>query len=150
MKTAAALLLIFSTTATGISYSTRIKRKIEICNELIRFCDMLMLDIEFRNTPLTELIESFDFKYLEFLKIESIKNSGNISFPFSENENEKLSSYLYQLGKTDVKGQIKIIEGLKEYVKSLLKKYSARYEKNAKLYISLGFFGGAVLSLMII
>lgn len=111
---------------------------------------MLMLDIEFRNTPLTELIESFDFKYLEFLKIESIKNSGNISFPFSENENEKLSSYLYQFGKTDVKGQIKIIEGLKEYVKSLLKKYSARYEKNAKLYISLGFFGGAVLSLMII
>lgn len=128
----------------------RVKRKAETANELIMFCDMLMLDIEFRNTPLTELLKSFDFRYLDFLKIENIKNKGYISLPFNSNENEKLSSFLYQLGKTDVSGQLSLIKGFKEYSDIIYKKYSSQHEKSSKLYISFGFFGGIIISLMII
>ena len=128
----------------------RVKRKAETASELIMFCDMLMLDIEFRNTPLTELLKSFDFRYLDFLKIENIKNKEYISLPFNSNENEKLSSFLYQLGKTDIKGQLSIIKGFKEYSDIIYKKYSSQYEKSSKLYVSFGFFGGVIISLMII
>ena len=111
---------------------------------------MLRLDISFRNTPVTELINKADFKLLDFITIENIRKKGRVESPLSDEENAAISDFLYKLGKSDKENQLMIIEGFGEYVKQMKIKYDNIIAKNSKLYISFGFFGGTVLSLILI
>lgn len=104
----------------------------------------------FRNTLLTELIKSFSFKYLDFLTMETIANQSVISSPLTDEENREISAFLYSLGKSNAQSQILLIDGFREYVKFMITKYSDAYTKNSKLFITFGFFSGALISLAVI
>lgn len=141
---------MFSTTAIGFLFSQRARTRVEICTELLQLCDLLILDVSFINTPLTELINGFSFKYLDFLTIDNIVKKRCIKSPLTSDENREISTFLYSLGKSGPESQKTLIKGFKEYVNHLMSKYTAEYEKNSKLYLSFGFFSGALISLVLI
>ncbi len=144
------ILLVLSTTAAGVYVSDKAREKVLICKELLQLCDLLALDIGYRNTPLGELISGLPFKRLGFLTIEKIKSRGKMDLPFTEDENSELALFLYSLGKSDSKSQLKLIEAFKQYVSEMKNNYYEKYVKSSKLYISFGFFFGTVISLVFI
>lgn len=117
-------------------------------------CDMLCLDLGYTVTPITQLLNKIlldeRLKNLSFISSENIKSSKQVNSCLSGNENTEISQFLYSLGKSDIKSQISLIQGFKEYINSAEAEYNALYNKNSKLYISFGFFGGVVISLILL
>ena len=117
-------------------------------------CDLLSVDISFRASPVTallcELLENGKLVHLGFISADNIKNRLDVSSPLSREENRELSEFLYSLGKTDSKSQLKLIESFKEYIRLAEHSYSEKHKKEAKLYLSFGFFSGALLSLLLV
>ena len=150
MKLTASLILILSTTSIGILLSEKAKQRVEICTELIQLCDVLRLDIGFRNTPLDRLISSLSFKWLDFLTVENIASERVVNSPLRNEENAEISRFLYSLGKSDSTRQLKLIEGFRDYMNSVKSSYKNEYIKNSKIYIGFGFFSGAVVSLVML
>ena len=117
--------MVTATTVIGILLSASSKNRVLICRELVSFCDMLSVDISFRNTPVTEYVSSLL-------------------------ENSELSAFLYSLGKSDSKSQLKLINAFREYIRGCETNYAEKYSKDSRLLISFGFFGGLILSLVLI
>ena len=82
--------------------------------------------------------------------MDKIRKKGKIDCVLSSDECAELSDFLYQIGKSDVQNQIRLIEGYRENVKHMYEKYNALYIKNSKLYLSFGFLGGAVISIFML
>lgn len=146
------LILIASSTGLGYHYSIQNKRKYLIYSDFCNLCDTLVLDIEYSATPVKSLIDNSlkNLKTLSFISFENLKENMALSSTLSSAENEKISSFLYSLGKSDVNSQIKLITGFKEYSKNCENKYLDQYQKYNKLYLSFGFFGGVIISLILI
>jgi hypothetical protein len=146
--------LIISSTTLGLLLSNQLKHKINVCKELSAMCDMLCLDLNYSVTPITQLVNKVisdeRLKDLNFISNDFVKDNLKINSCLSESENKELSSFLYSLGKSDVASQIKLINGFKEYINSHEAEYSELYAKKSKLYISFGFFGAVVISLVLV
>ena len=151
MKYAGMIILIISTTAAGAHLCDKSKKRIIICNELISFCNSLLIDLDYRVTPAKELVESAlsseNIRHLNFISSENILNKKQINSLLSENENNEISQFMYSLGKTDLKTQRKMIENFKELIKNSRNKYSEKHKRDSKLYLSFGMFFGIVFSL---
>ena len=115
---------------------------------------MLSVDISFRNTPVTEYVSSLldgdGFSRLDFITAENIKVKSVVRSPLSAEENSELSAFLYSLGKSDSKSQLKLINAFREYIRGCETNYAEKYSKDSRLLISFGFFGGLILSLVLI
>lgn len=146
--------LIISSTSLGLLLSDKLKKKVTVCSQLSVMCDMLCLDLGFTVTPVTQLINRIlldeRLDSLNFISAENVKSNRPVKSCLSNSENIELSKFLYSLGKSDVKSQIKLINGFKEYIKERESEYNFQLKKNSKLYISFGFFGGLVISLVLI
>lgn len=144
--------MILSSTGVGIVLALKLKRKYEICRELIKLCDYLIVDLEYRITPINELLEKSlnNSSYLSFISNENVKHKSDVKSILNRDENEEISLFLYSLGKSDVKSQLKQIKGFENYIKMSEKKYVDEYEKYRKLYLSFGFFIGTIISLVLI
>ena len=146
------IVLIISSTAVGMRLSDNLKRKITLCRELLIFCDLLLLDLQYRVTPIRELLcstlKNERIKHLSFISDDCITENTEIKSILSIRENQELSQFLYSLGKSDVPSQKKLIEGYKEYVNNSLKYYCERHKKDSRIYVSFGLFFGIVFSLL--
>lgn len=144
--------MIISSTGLGLQSSSRLRTKIEICTELSAFCDELILDLSYSVTPIIQLVEKKfeDKKHLNFISSKCIKCKSSLISPLSQAENSELSSFLYSLGKSDLKTQIKLIQGFKDYIEYSKNQYSVHYDKSSKVYVCYGAFIGIVVSLVLI
>lgn len=146
-------ILVLCSTMMGMHFAEKSKEKLIVCNQLIHLCDLLIIDFGYTLTPSTLLIEKLlcddSLNYLTFISKENVRSHKSINSCLTESENAKISDFLYSLGKTDVKGQIKLVESFKEYILICRNKYLESYNKNHKLYFSFGFFGGLALSLIL-
>ncbi len=152
MKYAGEIILILTSTATGLYFSLNIKNKMDICRDLIKLCDTLLLDLDYKITPAPQLLknvlENSCITSLGFISENSLTKKTQVNSALSKSENEELSNFLFLLGKTDVNSQKKLISGYKEYAKNSLEKYTQKYKKDSKIYVSFGFFFACVLSLI--
>jgi stage III sporulation protein AB len=124
----------------------------DICRDLIKLCDTLLLDLDYKITPAPQLLknvlENSCITSLGFISENSLTKKTQVNSALSKSENEELSNFLFLLGKTDVNSQKKLISGYKEYAKNSLEKYTQKYKKDSKIYVSFGFFFACVLSLI--
>ena len=125
-----------------MSYSLREKEL--ICRELVNLCDVISIDISYRKNSVMTLINDCAFKRLSFITPECITDRNALSSPLSSEENRELSGFLYSLGKSDMKSQLLLVSGFKEYISLRGERYAGLCDKNSKLYIALGLFAGAV------
>ena len=146
------IILILSSTGLGLRLSNRIKHKIDICKELVSLCDDLMLDLNYKITPIEGLLEGklADKNKLDFINFECVKNRVEINSDLSDEENRELAGFLYSLGKSDVHSQLKLIGSFREFAEYSKNQYIQQYQKNSKVYISLGLFTGIVLSIVLV
>lgn len=144
--------MILSSTGLGLRLSNKIKHRIDICKELVSLCDELMLDLNYKITPIASLLQGklTDKKSLAFIDFECVKNRAEIRSDLSDEENGELSDFLYSLGKSDVHSQLRLIKGFRQYIEYSKNQYIHEYKRNSKVYISLGLFAGIVVSLVLI
>lgn len=148
------IILIICSTALGFQLSDNIRKKIKICEELLNVCDDILIDLNFKVTPVLTLFENCiknkRYDTLNFLSVEDIQSLSEIKSPLSKTENKELAYFLYSLGKTDLKSQINLINSFKEYIAQVKLKYIEEYKKNSKLYITFSLFGSIVFSLILL
>ena len=153
MKFIAMIILVLCSTMAGVLFADRSKQKITVCNQLVHFCDLLVVDFGYSLTPTVLLVDNLlkneSLQSLDFITQEHIKSKTTVNSCLNDNENEKISEFLYSLGKTDIKGQIKLVESFKKYMQICGDNYLQSYNKNHKLYLSFGFFGGLAVSLIL-
>lgn len=144
------MILLISTTLSGVYLYDKSFKRVKICRELIIFCDCLKRDLMFKSTPINQLADEI----ISQGKLSSLSfiNSDGSAFdtPLESAANKELSLFLSGLGKSDTDTQLDLILSFKEYVQSLLEKYTQSHTKNSKLYLSFGFFFGVVLVIMFI
>ena len=146
--------LILSTTALGLLSSEQSRRRVTVCRELVVFCEMLSLDIGFRATPVTQLADRLlrqpQLQHLDFLSLNHIKSRLPVPSCLSREENEELARFLFSLGKSDTKSQLALIASFRDYIEKAEEKYTEKHHRDAKLYVTFGFFTGTVISLMML
>lgn len=146
--------LILSTTALGFILSDKSKKRISICTQLIGFCDLLSMDLSYTVNPIHKIIaktvNNDRYKNLDFLTQDCVKQKSGIVSPLSADENEEIAQFLYSLGKSDIKSQLLLIEAFREYISHSLSLYREKYKKDSKLFVTFGFFGGVIVSLLLI
>lgn len=146
--------LILSTTALGLLFSDQSKKRISICTQLLSFCDLLSMNLSYTVNPINKIIcktvNDERYKNLDFITQDCIKEKSKILSPLSFAENEEISQFLYSLGKSDIKSQLILIDSFREYINHSLLIYREKHKKNSKLFITFGFFGGVVISLLLI
>lgn len=127
-----------------------IKRKIKTCRELIDLVNYILPEIKLRQTSAYDLFASSQFKKLDYIGQDMLITEQSAKTMLSQEENKVIGSFFYSLGKYDVENQIKQIEFFKEYMTSSLRKYEEMYKSKAKIYLSLGFSFGIVITLALI
>lgn len=127
-----------------------IKRKIKTCRELIDLVNYILPEIKLRQTFACDLFASSQFKKLNYIGQDMLITEQSAKTILSQEENKAIGSFFYSLGKYDVDNQIKQIEFFKEYMSSSLRKYEEMYKSKAKIYLSLGFSFGIVITLALI
>ena len=150
MKLAGAVIIILSSLMTGIYMTENIKAKIKICRELVDLANYILPEIKLKQTSAFDLFESSKFKNLDYVGQDMLIFEQSAKTPLSQEENRSIGSFFYSLGKYDVDNQIKQIEFFKEYMSSSLRKYEEMYKSKAKIYLSLGFSFGIVITLVLI
>lgn len=147
VKVFGAILIILSTSVLAFALISRQRDKIKVCDDLLSFCDEMLLELSYSLKPITSILESSNSKYI--LQSNILSNE-IIETPLSDRENEKISEFLYSLGKSDVNSQVKIINTFKDYLESLRVMYIEKYKSKSKIYISLGVYSGIIISLVLI
>lgn len=146
------IILIISATSVGVILCEKSKKKVVICKELMSFCDILLLDLDYKITPAKDLVDkalsSGKMPHIDFISVKNLSDKKQVDSILSKSENFEISQFMFSLGKTDVNTQKKLISGFKEYINNSLNYYSERHKKDSKLYVSFGLFFGIVFSLI--
>lgn len=125
------------------------KQRVLICKELVSFCDRLLMEIGSRQTPLLEILAQYEFRYLR-ISPQTVIGQAELYTALSDEDNRAVTEFLRSLGKSDSQTQKEMIDSFKEYMKNEERVYDEAYRKNARLYLAFGFFGGLLLSLLLI
>lgn len=147
LKALGVILIVLSTTTAGICYNNLQKRKIQICDELISFCDSMLVELSYSLKPVYKLIDEMN---IDYITMDNLTNSIPIESPLSNKENDQISSFLFSLGKSDAKSQIKVVTSFKEYVNTVRGKYVEGYKSKSRICLSLGVYSGVIISLILI
>ena len=150
MKFAGIVLILTSTTGAGIYFSHKLREKALICRELQSLCDVLIIDVSYRKNSVITLIENNRYSHLGFITPDTVIKKCRVVSSLSGEENARISSFLYSLGKSEAASQLMLIKGFGEYIKRCEKNYNEKYLKNSKMYIAVGAFCGALLGLTVI
>lgn len=147
--------------AVGNYYARLINKRIDLIEKIILLIRNLKIQIEYSKLPLVELFDNAlkqgDFKELRFITntVKEIKN-GEQFYPAFKRETEQfmkssalrkndvdlLNSFAFQLGNTDLSGQIQNCEAYIELFTQLADSLKQKAQGKIKLYNSLGLFAG--------
>ena len=121
------IILIISATSVGVILCEKSKKKVVICKELMSFCDILLLDLDYKITPAKDLVDkalsSGKMPHIDFISAKNLSDKKQVDSILSKSENFEISQFMFSLGKTDVNTQKKLISGFKEYINNSLNYY---------------------------
>lgn len=160
------LLIFLTSTVIGIFLSNNIKNKRERLIKERKMLEEISIMIRFNSFTLKEIIHELehaelfcDFKFLKILKITLEKP---ISFPeaweqaikkddiISESEKKLLTELGYNLGTTDIDGQLSTLNIYKIRLDEMIEEESEKYRVKGKMYRSLGIMFGAMIGILIV
>ncbi|MGN0531980.1 MAG: hypothetical protein ACI4IN_04195 [Eubacterium sp.] len=151
MKLLGVIGLLLTGLALGSYFSNRIKQKIAICDDLIKLCDQLSVDMRYKQSSIIPFVLSYiDGTSIGFISKENFYSNTPTASILTIKENEQIGDFIYSLGKTDSKSQISIIEAFRQYMDSIKRGYCDAYNSKSKVYITFGICGGLMLSLLLI
>lgn len=127
-----------------------IKRKINICLDLVALTNYILPEIKLKQTSVSDLFASSEFEKLDFVGQDMLLSEQSAKTPLSDDENKIIGNFFYSLGKYDVDNQIKQIEVFREYMTESQRKYEEMYKSKAKIYLSLSFSFGIIVTLALI
>lgn len=142
---------MISSTGAGIAITSIQRKKYDISCDIIRLCDELILDLEYRVTPINILLKRCleNKQNLAFISSNVLTENTTIKSVLNSSENAIISSFLCQLGKSDVATQIKLIRGFKEEFNQVKSKYFEQYNRYKKVNLSFGIFVGITICILI-
>ncbi len=135
---------------TGIYLTENIKRKINICCDLVALTNYILPEIKLKQTSVSDLFASPEFEKLDFAGQDMLLSEQSAKTSLSDDENKIIGGFFYSLGKYDVENQIKQIEAFREYMTESQRKYEEMYKSKAKIYLSLSFSFGIIVTLALI
>lgn len=160
------LLIFLTSTVLGMFLSNNIKNKRERLVKERKMLEEISIMIRFNSLTLKEIIyeleneELFcDFKFLKILKLMLDKP---ISFPeaweqaikkddiISESEKKVLIELGFNLGTTDIDGQLSTLNIYKIRLDKMIEEESEKYRVKGKMYRSLGIMFGAMIGILIV
>lgn len=158
------LLIFLTSTVLGMFLSNNIKNKRERLVKERKMLEEISIMIRFNSLTLKEIIYELenavcDFKFLKILKIMLEKP---ISFPeaweqaikkddiISESEKKVLIELGFNLGTTDIDGQLSTLNIYKIRLDKMIEEESEKYRVKGKMYRSLGIMFGAMIGILIV
>ncbi|MEE5992422.1 MAG: stage III sporulation protein AB [Oscillospiraceae bacterium] len=165
MKWIGILLLFLSSGGMGLYASQRLQNDVRRTEKLIALTEECSAYIRYQQPELDELIDilSTNPTYQEFHFLQSIsENSNPYLMPSTiwndaiENDTavplptrEILESLGQVLGTTDIEGQLSALELHRIQLQQVLSGCRERYQKQGKLYQSLGILAGCMLGVLL-
>lgn len=165
MKWIGILLLFLASSGTGLYASQSLRNDVKRTENLITLTEECSAYIRYQQTELHELIDilSTNPTYQGFHFLREISENQNPyctpSTIWSEavqndtaipvKTREILESLGHILGTTDVNGQLSALELHRTQLQQTLSDYRERYQKQGKLYQSLGILTGCMLGVLL-
>lgn len=160
VKLIGALLLLLSATVFGFYLSNRLRLRRDFMLAFAAFLTNLETNIRYTPDNIITLVKRSAPNYLSDVfctesqifseywaeSVEKIPKS----YGLKADDYALLSEFGKLLGTTDIEGQLKHIELYKTLFNNSLDNSNIEYKNKGKLYRLLGFFCGAVLSIMFI
>ncbi len=147
----------------GFTLSERVRQHCKDLKKIIRMLEETEIMIRYNACTLKELILHFyncsDLKDVDFIQvdIDDYEIKENISqliehtkFELTSDEKNNLQTFFYELGSTDLDGQIAIIKHYKDYYNNNFKRLAEDSGTKCRLYNSIGILGGAFLAVILI
>lgn len=170
IKWTSLMLIFLLVTLLGNIIAKRYKNRVKELKELKVILNMIETKIKFTQQPLTEIfkeIVSTDKKYrsVNIIFKEASQNIENQSFEqtwsgaisktrgkldLSDEDINIIEGMGKTLGTTDIEGQVKEIEIIKEFIDSQIEKAEEERKKNEKMYKMLGGIAGIGIVIILI
>lgn len=114
-------------------------------------CNELIIELEYRSSPILDIIENKAQKYknLSFITNDNITNQVETCTSLKTDENTKINEFLQSLGKSDLNSQIKQIKAFEKEFDNKKNYYFEQFNKYRKINLSFGFFIGITFCLVI-
>ncbi len=117
-------------------------------------CNALQTAISFRSDSVVSLLDALlkqcDYRHLQFFSSDWIIKQQAVVSPLTREENEALSAFLFSLGKSDLSSQKRAIGTFCDYIEHCEEAYALQYGHDARLFVCLGFFVTALLTLILL
>lgn len=127
------------------------KQQIAICDSLIGLCNELSADLSYRQTPIIDVVTGYlRNTRIDFIDEECFYHKEKVNSILSSTENERISQFIYSLGKSDISSQNKLIESFKLYMEESKDRYKSKYSSKSRVYLAFGLCGGLTVSLLLI
>ena len=132
--------------------ASKIKSELKFYDSLVIACDSLIAGLSYSKATLKEILnvdypsESFRVLIKNFLNEEKIEILENLT----EDENLKVNSFLYSLGKSDAKTQKSTVLSYKNDFLRKREEMKKKYDKNYSLILKIGFSIGLMLFILVI
>lgn len=123
-----------------------LRNKINYCDELISFCELLINELNYSANSIPIIIKKSKIN----LDVNCLSEKTSIDTVLSKEENDRLSDFVYSLGKSDKNTQINIVNSFLDYIKNIKNNYQLMLQTKSKIYISFGVCSGIILSLILI
>lgn len=156
---------MFSCGMIGALISDKLKNHCSHLKKIIIMLNEAEIMIKFKACTFSELIAHFkccdELKNIDFINISADDSAINIKevvlkkvydtgLELTNEEKNNVKDFFYELGSTDLNGQIAIIEHFKEYFNNRLKNVTDENSSKCRLYKSLGVLGGAFLAVILV
>lgn len=153
MKYFGLILLNIASIAAGFSFANKLKRKCIVSREIVEMCTLMSVELCFSASDSKRIVSRLSnepsLSHLDFLNGFDFENI-EIKTELDSVDNERLNLLFKNLGKTDSKSMLDLIEAFKSNMRQSVKKYEEYYKSHARLCIAFGVFGGLTLSLVIV
>lgn len=159
LKIVGAMCVVLCTTAVGFSMSEKLRQRSLFLCAFDRFLVSMETQLRYSTDEILSLIEASTPKeikaYFDFdsSDLYALWNSFLTSIPASKGLREEDFKLLYDfgenLGSTDVEGQLSRVRLFREMLSENYENSLEEYKSKSKVYKLLGFFVGAVFTIML-
>lgn len=161
-------IIITASALIGNNYAEALSKRTSTLKAMEYMLEEIELLIRFRSADVYEIIDSLQrspqLKNLKFIKYAVEHLGDNVPFDclwekaideYNENflkaeDIELLKSIGKEIGKSDLEGQISIIELKKNELSALIRRSEEEYTGKAGMYRSIGILGGALVSILLV
>lgn len=167
VKTVAIVVLVGCCYQLGYNQSLKLINQVKLLDEIEKMFVYIKNNITYVATPLSEIFYdmagSKEFEKLDFVKTcnDSLQKGekfsgafckavGKTELPLADEHKELLLSFGRQLGDSDTEGELNKLTFYSNSLSALNKEAREKRDKTAKLYTSLGVFGGLAIALILL